>query len=148
MITRGRGTSTQLSDRESRLTARGRLLVFGCGNQPAAGQQPKLVFLSRDGGRSWRKLTDPPSGGYMTLADVTRTGTIFISGPRGDVAISRDGGRTWHNSPGLSHADIADGLFATVVTSRQAYVLQDSLYFKQVFFSNDDGRTWHPVTIR
>ena len=128
--------------------APGGRIVLGCGAEPGAGQQRKHAYLSLDQGRTWRRLADPPSSGYLTQASATARGTIFLSGGRSDVYISRNGGRTWQTSRSLRSADIGDGLAATAVTSREAFVLQASLYAKQIWFSYDDGRTWSPVTVR
>lgn len=128
--------------------ARGGWLVLGCGTEPGAGEQVKPVYLSHNQGRTWHRLTDPPVGGYMGDASITPTGTILISGGRSDVYISRDHGRTWHTSNSLLRADIGDGLSATAITNTEDFVLQASLYEKQVWFSYNDGRTWTPVSVR
>ncbi len=123
-------------------------LVLGCASQPGAGQQPKRAYLSADGGRTWRRLAAPPSSGYLGQVTVTPAGTIMISGTRSDVYISRDGGRSWHTSRSLLTADIGDGLTATMITNRAGFVLQDSLYYGQMWLTHDDGRSWKPITIR
>jgi hypothetical protein len=128
--------------------AGGGRLVLGCGTEPGAGNQAKTVYLSRDAGWTWRRLTDPPSSGYLGAASITPAGTIFLSGGRSDVYISWDGGRTWHTSRSLNRADSGDGLTATAVTDRLGFVLQDSLYFKQIWLSADDGHRWTPITVR
>jgi len=128
--------------------ATGGWLVLGCGTEPGAGNQTKLVYLSHNRGRTWRRLTDPPSSGYLTAASIGPAGTIFLSGGRSDVYISWDTGRTWHTSRGLLSADISDGLAATAVTNTEGFVLQASLYFRQVWFTYNDGHTWTPVTVR
>jgi photosystem II stability/assembly factor-like uncharacterized protein len=128
--------------------ARGGWLVLGCGTEPGAGNQVKPVYLSHNQGRTWHRLTDPPTGGYLGQASITTAGTIFASGGRSNVYISWNGGRTWRTSRSLFRADIADGLGATAVSRTQDYVLQASLYAKQIWFSYDDGHTWQPVTVR
>ena len=125
----------------------GGTVVLGCASQPGAGQQPKVAYLSRDGGRSWRRLADPPASGYLGALSVTPAGTIAASGTRSDVYLSWDSGRTWHTSRSLDRADIGDGLFATMVTDTTGFVLQNNNSLTQIWFTRDDGRTWAPVTI-
>lgn len=130
------------------LAAAGSVLVLGCGGQPAVGNQVKRLYLSEDGGGTWRRLARLPFLGYLGAVSVTAAGTIFASGGRSDVYISRDGGRTWHTSPGLRRADSGDGLAAAMITSSEGFVLQASIYYKQIWFTYDAGRHWTPVTLR
>jgi photosystem II stability/assembly factor-like uncharacterized protein len=123
-------------------------LVLSCGGEPGAGNQLKRAYLSANGGRTWRRLANPPFPGYLGQVSVTSAGTIFVSGERSDVYISTDSGRSWHVSPGLSRADIADGLAATMITNREGFVLQATTHFSQIWLTRDGGRTWQPVTTR
>lgn len=43
-----------------------RHLVAVCFGEPSAGTQRKSAFRSDDGGSSWRRLVDPPAGGYTS----------------------------------------------------------------------------------
>ncbi len=125
----------------------GGTVVLGCASQPGAGQQPKSAYLSRDGGRTWRRLADPPASGYLGALSITPAGTIAVSGTRSDVYLSWDRGRSWHASRSLDRADIGDGLFATMVTDTTGFVLQNNNSLTQIWFTRDGGRTWAPVTI-
>jgi photosystem II stability/assembly factor-like uncharacterized protein len=125
----------------------GGTVALGCASQPGAGQQPKVAYLSRNGGRSWRRLADPPASGYLGALSVTPAGIIAASGTRSDVYLSWDSGRTWHTSRSLDRADIGDGLFATMVTDTTGFVLQNNTSLTQIWFTRDGGRTWAPVTI-
>ena len=42
------------------LAAAGGWLFLGCGSQPGAGNQLKVAYVSRDGGRSWHQAASPP----------------------------------------------------------------------------------------
>jgi len=123
-------------------------LVLGCGGEPGAGNQRKRAYLSANGGRTWRRLANPPFGGYLGQVSVTSAGTIFISGERSDVYISTDSGRSWHLSPSLSRADYGDGLAATMITNREGFVLAATTHLGQIWLTRDGGRTWQPVTTR
>lgn len=127
-------------------------LVLGCAGQPGAGQQLKHAYFSPDGGHTWRRLTDPPSSGYLSGASVTPAGTIVLSGGRSDVYLSWDGGRTWHTSPSLNQAARLAGagfsLDAAMTTSTQGFAIQEgSIYGRQMWFTYDAGHTWVPVTL-
>jgi hypothetical protein len=130
------------------LAAAGDVLVLGCGGQPGVGNQIKRLYLSHDGGRTWRRLAGLPFPGYLGAVSVTPAGTIFASGGRSDVYMSRNRGQTWHVSPSLRRADSADGLAATMITSSEGFALQASIYYKQIWFTYDGGRHWTPVTVR
>jgi len=123
-------------------------LVLGCASQPGAGSQARKVYLSADGGRAWRELPAPPDGGYLGQVSITPAGTIFLSGERSDVYMYRNGGRSWRTSPSLNSADIGDGLTATVITNKEAFVLQSSPSLSQTWLTYNDGLTWKPMTIR
>jgi len=123
-------------------------LVLACGSEPGAGNQRKQAYLSANDGRTWRRLANPPTSGYLGQVAVTSAGTIFISGDRSDVYISRDGGRSWHTSASLDRADIGDGLAATMVTSTEGFVLQATVHLGQIWLTYNDGRTWQPVSTR
>ncbi len=75
-----------------------------CTSQPGAGSQPKSVYVSQDGGRSWalRAQTWYPAAvgslsieGYATTLIVTSSSAALIGSERGGVSISSDQGRTW-----------------------------------------------------
>jgi hypothetical protein len=122
-------------------------LVLGCAGQPGAGSQVRNVYLSADAGRTWRELAAAPDGGYLGQVSITPAGTVFLSGERSDVYI-HGGGRGWHTSPSLNRADIGDGLIATVISNKEAFVLQASPSLSQIWLTCNDGRTWKPVTVR
>ena len=84
--------------------APGGWLFLGCGYDPSAGNQVKTAYVSGNGGRVWRQVATPPTGGYLTAASMTAGGTIFLSGSRMNVYISRNRGHNWHTSPSLNDA--------------------------------------------
>jgi hypothetical protein len=131
--------------------APGGWLFLGCGLEPGAGNQVKNAYLSDDGGRSWRKVTGPPFGGYLAGASMSSGGTIFLSGERMDVYISWDRGRSWHESPSLeSAAGLAGAGFPLVgltVNDTQGIAFQEGAFPQQVWLSRDGGRHWTPVTV-
>jgi hypothetical protein len=132
--------------------APGGWLFLGCGLEPGAGNQVKNAYLSDDGARSWRKLTTPPFGGYLSGASMSPGGTIFLSGERMDVYISWDRGRSWHESPSLQNAAGLAGaglpMAGLTVTDTEGFVFQEGAFPQQVWISRDGGRHWTPVTVR
>ena len=124
-------------------------LALGCAGQPLPElQQYKRVWVSANSGRSWHLLASLPMPGRMIEVSITSAGTVLESGYESDAYITWNGGKSWQTSPSLNHADLGDGLFATMVTSTFGYVLQNSYYVPQIYFTRNDGHTWVPVTVR
>jgi photosystem II stability/assembly factor-like uncharacterized protein len=86
--------------------------------------------------------------GRMIEVSITSAGTVLESGYESDVYITWNGGKSWQTSPSLNSADIGDGLFATMITNKVGYVLQNSYYFPQIYFTRNKGHTWKPVSVR
>jgi hypothetical protein len=132
--------------------AAGGWLFVGCGSEPGAGQQHKTAYLSGDYGRTWRRVANPPSSGYIGSASMTRGGTIFLYGGRMDVYISRNRGRSWRISPSLNDAaglaGAGFGLLAATTSNATGYATQWGVYRRQLWLTRDGGRRWTPVTVR
>jgi len=132
--------------------AAGGWLFAGCGSEPGAGQQLKTAYLSSDHGRTWRRVANPPSGGYIGSASMTRSGTIFLSGGRMDIYISRNRGRSWQISRSLNYAaglaGAGSGLLAAATSNTTGYATQWGVYRHQLWLTGDGGRRWRPITIR
>ena len=128
-------------------------LVADCASEPGAGSQVKRAYFSPDGGRTWRRLADPPEGGYLSEASITPMGTtILLTGGRSDIYLSWDTGRTWHTSASLNEAaGLAGAGFsfdAAMTTSTQGFAIQDgAIYRQQMWFTYNAGHTWRPVTL-
>jgi photosystem II stability/assembly factor-like uncharacterized protein len=124
-------------------------LALGCAGQPLLGlQQYKRVWVSANSGRTWHRFADLPMPGRMIEVSITSAGTVLESGYESDVYITWNGGKSWQTSPSLSSADLGDGLFATMITDADGYVLQNSYYFPQIYFTRNKGHTWKPVSVR
>jgi hypothetical protein len=126
-------------------------LFLGCGSEPGAGNQPKIAYLSHNGGRTWHQVTSPPFGGYLSNATMSPGGTVFLSGERMDVYISRDRGGSWHMSPSLAPpagaADAGFPMLGTTVTDTFGVVVQQGVYTQQVWLTRDGGSHWTPATV-
>jgi photosystem II stability/assembly factor-like uncharacterized protein len=126
-------------------------LFLGCGGEPGAGNQLKAAYVSRDGGRGWRRVASPPFHGYLGSATMSPAGTVFLSGERMDVYFSRDRGGGWHVSSSLTSpagtADAGFSLLATTVTDTFGVAVQQGVYTRQVWLTRDGGSHWTPATV-
>jgi len=124
----------------------GLALALACASEAGAGNQLKRAYLSPDDGRTWRRLANPPIGGYLGALSITPSGTILLSGGRNDVYVSWDGGRTWHGtahtSPSLEQVyQVGGALIAAMTTDTQGFTLTDSNP-GGLWFTYDDVRIW------
>ncbi len=112
---------------------------------PYASGHPKgggnLGFIaSKDGGRSWEKLSDG-SGGPVDFhqMDVSRSNPKVIYGVHGGLQRSIDGGRSWHRIGAAP-----DKLIDLAIASQD----EDTLYAATragLRRSTDGGRSWQPM---
>ncbi|MQA87318.1 MAG: hypothetical protein GEV03_22485 [Streptosporangiales bacterium] len=109
--------------------------VLVCAGRPGAGGQPKIAYLSGDGGTSWRRGGDVPSGGLVTSVAATPA-KIFVATNHG-LLISGDGGRGWRR-------DLAGRGFDYVgfTTDQQGVLVPTGADPGELLFSYDAGRTW------
>jgi photosystem II stability/assembly factor-like uncharacterized protein len=135
-----------------------------CAGSQIRGNQPRLLYGTTDGGRTWRELSGArrsAAGGPDGLdgdGDLRAIGftsarhgwaNVITSGCRvGEVRVTSDGGRTWIPSScptasgapldkafGVSFRDARNGLLAGIgATGDAAYATADA------------GRTWRPVS--
>jgi hypothetical protein len=130
----------------------GQRLLLACGSEPGAGQQLKTAYVSRNGGRTWRRVASPPSGGYVGGASTAGTGPVYLSGGRMDIYISADVGRSWHDSASMAGAAGLAGagfnMDATAITATRAVAIQYGVNSRQLWLTSDGGRRWTPVTVR
>lgn len=115
-------------------------LVLVCAGRPAAGSQPKIVYLSGDG-TSWERGGEAPAGGLVTAAAATPA-KIFVATNHG-LVVSADGGRQWRR-------DLVDRNLTYVgfTTARQGVLVPAPSRPGELLFSYDAGRTWSPVRFR
>ena len=132
-------------------TAPGGWLFFGCGSEPGAGQQRKTAYISHDGGRTWRTVAAPPSGGYLGTASMTSGGTIMLSGGRMDVYISDNRGHSWFTSRSLDYvAGVANAgwpLWAQTTSDTTGYLFQSDTFRHQIWITSEAGRHWSPINV-
>ncbi|HZV49709.1 MAG TPA: hypothetical protein VFD49_08075 [Candidatus Dormibacteraeota bacterium] len=115
-----------------------------------AGDGSAVVYVTRDGGRSWRgtPLPEPvtgPGGGHdlqVLIPSLSRTGVgalpvLDASSRSAEVYLSTDGGETWRNpvpAPGGAAPVFVDGRDGWLLDGRRAWT------------SSDSGRSWRART--
>jgi hypothetical protein len=129
----------------------GQRLLIACGTEPGAGQQIKRAYISANAGRTWTRVANPPSGGYVGYASAAPAGPVYLSGGRMGIYISSNFGRSWHTSASLDNAAGLAGagyiLTASAITSARAVAFQENVTCKQIWLTTDSGQHWTPVTV-
>src|SRR5713101_5754897 len=126
-------------------------------NQPdviVVGTCPAGLFLSEDGGRSWRlpavrMLQNCPRIMHTRvtclLADPEEPGTLYAGVEIDGIFRSRDSGKTWEPvGQGLSSRDIHALAFATAGNGRWHLLAATN---NDLNISTDRGETWQPLEI-
>lgn len=113
-----------------------------CTGQPGAGQQPKQLVTSADGGRTWRVRGDLESAGYGTSVYPYSATVAWRTGGRADLYRTTDA--THWNAVAVT-GDAAGGgdSFFTALGPDSGVYVQDGALYSTV----DGGRTWqrHPL---
>jgi photosystem II stability/assembly factor-like uncharacterized protein len=115
-----------------------------CQNQAASGSmQPKHLFRSSDGGRTWSEDLGTPNagaGGYTVAASPTRA---CRGSTRTSIVCTRDGGRTWF-VPATQVADTGMEMFQFVDGLHGWAMAQDETTgdFTALWHTADGGESW------
>lgn len=121
-----------------------------CSGGLAAGSQEKSLYVSTNGGASYRLMTDPPlSGDFETVA--ASPGTVAVAASSGATFVysSFNGGLTWTTTAtfgdgglGLSDLGFTTPLQGVVIHGQPPY--PESL---QLLMTRDGGHTWGVVPV-
>jgi len=119
-------------------------LVLVCAGQAAGGSQPKTVYTSADGGRTWQRAGNAPAQGTATSVAGTTAGTIVLATTQG-IELSTDGGATWTAAQGA----LPSGGFGYVgmTTQDQGVAVPANANLHAVWFTYDGGTTWRESSI-
>ena len=141
-------------------TKNGINLFLMCGGMPGAGEQPKALFASQDGGRQWHEVTFArayryekrhpgglPENGYIGQFHESGSGKLWLALYEWSLMTSTDGGRTWRQSLPWPQPDTnGGGLTAMAFAGRlQAWAVGDP---RTVFHTTDGGRHWTYVQVK
>lgn len=116
-------------------------LVLLCAGRPGAGGQPKTVYVSGDGGRSWDRAGQAPAGGVVTSVAATAQ-RVFVATSHG-LLVSVDGGRGWRRA--LSGRSLA---YVGLTTARQGVLVPVGDAPGELLFTYDSGDAWSTVRFR
>lgn len=117
-----------------------------CVGQPGAGQQPKGVFSTSDGGRRWRRRGKLDWSGYVWGAAFARDGFGLVWESRGTLYITRDGGDHWTGRTDVAKPEIDfGGGGAAFAGGRGLVFLGRGDRSGRLLATRDFGRTWRIV---
>ena len=127
-------------------------LAVVCANGAAAGQQPKLVYTSADGGQTWTAAGTAPEGGDTLGVAMASNSTIVIAAASGASYLyaSFNAGRSWStvdqdtDGGGLPWYDIG------FTTPLQGVVIEGQVGItgtaSRLFVTRDGGHSWVPAS--
>jgi len=97
------------------------------------------ALISHDGGKSWNHLVLPSYVGKLYSLTTVPNGSLWVSSQQGAVE-SSDGGKTWrYVLGGLPKDDVLEVVYDSVGQR----LLATALHQRAVFFSKDNGQSWH-----
>jgi photosystem II stability/assembly factor-like uncharacterized protein len=117
-----------------------------CAGLPGAGQQMKAVYVSDDGGKTWRLAGDPGGGGYAAGLFFRPNGVGWLWESRGGMLATADGGRTWR-PVGVTRAEVVEARSVWFPSDRTGFaLLRDNERRVWALDRTDDGgATWTTV---
>lgn len=123
-----------------------RLAWVTCVGQPATAEQRKVVFSTRDGGRTWRRRADLSWSGHVWGAAFARDGFGLVWTSRGTLSVTRDGGDHWTERPDVARPEIDfGGGGAAFAGGRGLVFLGRGDRSARLLATRDFGRTWRVV---
>ncbi len=125
-----------------------------CGGPPSAGEQPKILYTTADGGQSWAMVSAAeggvasPSGlplsGYVHSMFFLSSQTGFIGLDRGGIYMTRDGGASWQAVFGLPLPTASGQAFSVGFSdSEHGWLLAGD--GPPLYTTSDGGLTWQLV---
>jgi photosystem II stability/assembly factor-like uncharacterized protein len=124
-----------------------------CAQGAAAGSQPKLAYLSSDGGSHWSPAGSAPASGDMVSSAMAAPGAIVVAAASGAswLYASFDGGRTWSTVLTDTQGGGAPWEDLGFTNQEQGVVVegvvgQGGPSGSRLFFTHDGGHTWSAVT--
>jgi hypothetical protein len=112
-----------------------------CASEPGAGQQPKVLVVSVDGGKTWHGRGDLESDGYGTAVYPFSAAVAWRTGGRADIYRTADGANWTDVAPGLGGPG-GPNAFVAVDANVAAYVENSKSEGRVLYVTVDGGRTW------
>jgi hypothetical protein len=112
-----------------------------CTGPSAGGRQPKTIYASPDGGRTWRRTGRAPAAGTASFLSASPSGALVLATSLG-IEVSTDGGATWLAAPGAMPA--GGFAYAGMTTDAQGVAVPAGPAEHTVWLTYDGGRTWQP----
>jgi photosystem II stability/assembly factor-like uncharacterized protein len=117
-----------------------------CAGQPSAGQEPKAVFSTADGGHTWHRRGDLSWSGYVWGSSFARDGFGLVWESRGTLYVTRDGGDHWSAKPEIAAPEIDFGGGGSAFSGGRGIVfLGRGDRSARLLATKDYGRTWRVV---
>lgn len=124
------------------LRTREQFLVV-CASDGAAGSQPKRVFSTRDGGRTFTPGSEPNGHSGATVS--ATPGAYFLADIL-ELQVTRDDGRTWTTSLSSDEAGLGETGFVSADLGFAIGAFDAGTDSMRI--SRDEGRTWSAVAFR
>ena len=112
------------------------IAVSADGQTLAAAAQTGVIFISADGGKTWKTTGAPTNTAWLSLASSADGARLVAAGNHSGIFVSVNGGQTW--APGTNSADA----WAAVSSSADGAKLLAAANPGQIFTSSDAGATW------
>lgn len=150
----GGGSATSVSFADA---THGMLLETG---EPGAGQQPKGLLGTSDGGKTWHSIVNASMGsnggsqrlssaGYAEGIDVVpgQSAEAYIWESRGPLLMTSDGGQTWRPS-NLTQPDVVEANWVSMLNAKDGYALVHDMFKNPGFVlerTTDGMKSWTAV---
>jgi photosystem II stability/assembly factor-like uncharacterized protein len=122
-------------------------LVLACTSASPGSTQSKLIFMSSDGGASWRSAPAAPDPGVAFSIAASPKDSVILGTDRG-IDLLPAGGSAWQAAE-LRGGGPADGFgYVGMTTDAQGIALPADPSSGAVWFTFDGGQSWQPFGVR
>ncbi len=121
-------------------------LALLCTGRPAGGRQPKTLYLSQDGGQSWRRSGHAPAAGTAMSVSGSLSGALMVATSQG-IVTSADGGAHWRAAT-VTAAPPGGFVYVGMTTATQGVAVPADPSQHAIWFTFDGASTWGPSALR